>query len=260
MPFFAGLYYMLSDLGNWGDIPLVLIHGAGGTCLSWPPHIRRLTGQTVFALDLPGHGKSEGTSSQSIKEYAEILLNWSNKQKMEKIIICGHSMGGAICLQMALQEQNMVEKLILIGCSAKLKVNPQLLELASHQNTVENAVDLLVKWSFADHVTPRLVAQTSQRLKETRYPVLYNDLLACNAFDITEQLDNIQSSNLVLVGAHDKMTPVRHAKMLANMLPSANFEIIPDAGHMVVIEQPQLVSKHMINFLQSRTTYLSNKS
>lgn len=251
MPYFSGLYYMLSDHGKKESCPLVLVHGAGGSCLSWPPHIRRLPGQTVLAVDLPGHGKSEGTSCQSIKEYAEVLLSWLDKQNIERFALCGHSMGGAISLTLALQEQKRVEKLILIGCAARLRVNPQLLELASHQSTLQKAVTLLVQWSFAPQASPTLIDKTTRLLSEVRFPVLYNDLLACNAFDLTDHLASIQSHSLVLVGADDKMTPVWQGKMLADSLPDVHFEIIPAAGHMVILEYPQLVADHILSFLQN---------
>ena len=54
--------------------PVILIHGAGGTHLSWPPQIRRLSDEHIFAIDLPGHGKSGGAGRQSIDEYADDVI------------------------------------------------------------------------------------------------------------------------------------------------------------------------------------------
>ena len=74
MPIAADLYYHAYQEGE--KLPVVLIHGAGGTHLFWPSEIRRLLGFRVFALDLPGHGKSSGRGLQSIAAYATSVLDW----------------------------------------------------------------------------------------------------------------------------------------------------------------------------------------
>ena len=58
MPQNAEIYYRISQEGNAESAPVILIHGAGGTHLHWPPQIRRLSGYRIYALDLPGHGIS----------------------------------------------------------------------------------------------------------------------------------------------------------------------------------------------------------
>ena len=57
---------------------LLLIHGAGGTLMNWPPQLRRLEGVTVYAVDLPGHGDSAGNGSQSIAAYRERVLAFAD--------------------------------------------------------------------------------------------------------------------------------------------------------------------------------------
>jgi pimeloyl-ACP methyl ester carboxylesterase len=74
MPVAAGLYYFAHNPGEHNCPPVILIHGAGGTHLSWPAEIRRLQGQRMLAVDLPGHGKSPGLGKHSIPEYTQSLL------------------------------------------------------------------------------------------------------------------------------------------------------------------------------------------
>ena len=77
MPVSGNLYYSLHSDHGTDNPPLVLIHGAGGTHLYWPPEIRRLSGYCVYALDLPGHGKSEHCDGQqTIGDYAGYLVQW----------------------------------------------------------------------------------------------------------------------------------------------------------------------------------------
>src|SRR5512144_1734171 len=102
MPVAASLYYFSHNEDERSRPPIILIHGAGGTHLSWPPEVRRLPDQRVYAVDLPGHGKSEGIGRQSISAYARNLVAFMDAAKLSKAVIVGHSMGGAVALTLGL--------------------------------------------------------------------------------------------------------------------------------------------------------------
>jgi len=76
--------------------PLVLVHGAGGDHLHWPPQLRRLAGCEVYALDLPGHGHSPGAGRNTITAYAQVLNAFADTLALPPFVLAGHSMGGAI--------------------------------------------------------------------------------------------------------------------------------------------------------------------
>ena len=77
MPVAVDFYYSVCEGSEEGlRPPVVLIHGAGGTHLYWPAEMRRLPGYRMYALDLPGHGKSGGRGQQSIPAYAQAVLEW----------------------------------------------------------------------------------------------------------------------------------------------------------------------------------------
>ena len=88
-------------------------------------------------------------------------------------------------------------------------------------------------------------------MAETRPSVLYGDFLACDAFDEIGRVASIRQPSLILCGADDQMTPVRYAQFLADGLPRATLKTIPDAGHMVMLEQPMAVAKALADFLVS---------
>src|SRR5512135_2080436 len=81
---------------------IVLIHGAGENHLVWPAGLRRLPYSTVYAIDLPGHGKSSGDGRSSVKDYVTWLNQFLDAQKIQQAIIIGHSMGSAIAQMFAL--------------------------------------------------------------------------------------------------------------------------------------------------------------
>ena len=77
---------------------MVLIHGAGGDHLFWPPEMRRLPDYRVITLDLPGHGKTEGPGCQSIQDYARDVAEFMDVASLSRAVFVGHAMGGAIAL------------------------------------------------------------------------------------------------------------------------------------------------------------------
>ncbi len=251
MPVSDNLYYSYHCERDTETPPLVLIHGSGGNHLYWPPELRRLRSYCVYTIDLPGHGKSSTVDGQqSIAEYARYVLQWMESLKIRRAVVIGHSMGGAIALTMAIQYPEHVVGLGLVGSGARLRVMPELLNYAADQTTFYKTIDLLVSYSFSSHVPPRLVELASKRLMETRQSVLYGDLVACNRFDVMEQLSSVKQPTLVMCGEDDQMTPLRYAQFLSNSIPEARLSVIPGAGHMVMLEQPDLVANSLYSFLQ----------
>jgi len=231
--------------------PVVLIHGAGGSYLSWPPEMRRIEGFHTYALDLPGHGQSEDMHHRSIQEQACAVLEWLEKVGLTKTVIEGHSMGGAVALWLAHNHPDHVEKLVLLGSAGKMRVNLKLLELAKREDTSNQAVDLIIRWSFSKEADSRLVDLVKKRMLASRSSVLYADLLACDDFDFSEQIKRVTQPTLILCGSEDKMTPLEGAKWMAERMPSARLEVIPGAGHMLMLEKPQAAAEATQRFLKA---------
>jgi pimeloyl-ACP methyl ester carboxylesterase len=250
MPVSGNLYYSLHCERGTDSPPLILIHGAGGNHLYWPPEIRRLAGYCVYAIDLPGHGKSATRDGQqTIEGYVSYLLQWLEVLQLRRAVFVGHSMGGAIALSMAVNYSEYVVGLGLISSGARLKVHPDLLNFASDPTTYLKAVDLLVSYSYSAQSSPRLVELASKQLLETRQSVFWGDLLACDRFDLMDRLGSVQQPTLVVCGAEDQMTPMRYAQFLANTIPNAQLFNVPNAGHMVMYEQPRPVADRLQSFL-----------
>jgi pimeloyl-ACP methyl ester carboxylesterase len=245
------VYYFASKGGSLTKPPIVLIHGAGGTNLHWPHNIRRLPEYRVFAPDLPGHGKSQGLGQQSIKAYAKEIVEWLNRLDVYRAVFVGHSMGGAISLTLALEHPERTLGLGLVGTGARLGVNPNLLQKLSMEATFPAAVDLVVKWSYAKSVDPDHLEQFKAQLLENRYTVMYGDYLACDEFNVMDALDNITAPTCIICGENDKMTPPKYSEYLDQKLPNSTLNLIPDAGHMVMLEQPGAVAQALEDFLQT---------
>jgi pimeloyl-ACP methyl ester carboxylesterase len=250
MPIAADLYYQIHQGGEEGQKPpVILIHGAGGSHLHWPIEVRRLPRYRVFALDLPGHGQSGGRGQQSIAGYAAEVAGWLEAAGLHSAVFVGHSMGSAIALSLALDYPEHVVGLGLVGAGARLQVNPTLLESAANPTTFHNAVEMTVQWSYGPEAPANLVELAARRMAEIRPSVLHGDFLACTTFDESDRIASIHSPTLVLCGAEDRMTPQRQAQFLAANIPGAHLVVIPGAGHMVMLEQPQATANALQGFL-----------
>jgi pimeloyl-ACP methyl ester carboxylesterase len=79
--------------------------------------------------------------------------------------------------------------------------------------------------------------------------VLLGDFKACDAFDMQDQVGEIEQPTLIICGEEDQMTPVLFSQYLEEKIRGSRLELIPDAGHMVMLEKPEIVARLVADFL-----------
>ena len=250
MPVVEGIAYAEHRGGprSTGRPPLLLLHGAGGSRLVWPGALRRMDGERVFALDLPGHGRSPGPAEAGIEAYVARLEQWMQQVGLGQAILIGHSMGGAIALQAALSLP-AIAGIGLIASGGRLRVDPSLLDgLAQSPGYRQTLRELNRRW-FAPQAEAALVRLSEQRLAEAPQGLLAADFLACDRFDVLERLGEVRVPTLVVCGLQDQMVPEKYCRTLAYGIPGAHLEFVPDAGHMLMLEQPQAATRALQRFL-----------
>ncbi len=237
MPLAAGLYYTVYEGGNQEQKPVILIHGAGSDHLCWPAELRRLTGYTVLAVDLPGHGRSEGVGAQSIEAYTAALVDLLATLKLYQAVFIGHSMGGAIALNMALDYPQHTAAIGLISSGAYLGVPQGMVQALSSPLTAPAGLQTLQELLSSTSLPAALSSKVMEGFKKTRPSVLYGDWLACSRFDLRRHAAEIGIPAYVACGTEDRLTPPQFSNFLANTLPNATLQTFTGAGHMLVLER-----------------------
>ncbi len=229
------------------DRTLLLIHGAGGNHQSWPPALRRLKETAVYALDLPGHGRSDPPARDNIPAYADAVIMFIDALGLQTVTLLGHSMGGAIAQMVALRQQSAVKRLILLGTGALLPVSDMI--LGQIVSDPAKTIHLVNKFSWARTASPEMVMMGEKVLLQVDPHVLRADFVACDAFNATNQLEQITVPTLVISGDKDKMTPMENGRFLAKNIPNAQFSLIEGGGHMMALEQPDKAAALVVDFI-----------
>src|SRR5579859_1232420 len=216
---------------------VLCVHGAGGNHAHWNAVLVALASSArVITLDLPGHGRSPGAGRQQIAAYAAAALALLDALQIGQATVIGHSMGGAIALQMALDQPERVCGIGLVASGARLRVLPALLTGLAEQPV--EAIDMLVATAYASHAAPALRERARREYLGCAAGVVEGDFVACDQFDVRDRLGELHGPCVVVTGAEDRLTPPRSAERLAAAIAHARLHIIAAAGHMVMIEQP----------------------
>lgn len=226
---------------------VVFVHGAGGSHAHWSHQVNQLGRHFLtIAVDLPGHGQSGGTSKASIEDYREFIHAFADRLLGFPFFLAGHSMGGGIALDYALNHPDSLAGLILIGTGARLRVLPAIIDAFKNGNIPENMPGFMYRPD-----TPETVLRAAEEeIKNTSPSVFYSDFVACDNFDVSKRLGDISVPALVLTGDKDVLTPVKYGKFLADNIKNAEFEIIEDAGHMPMLEQPGSLNALVKSFIE----------
>lgn len=224
--------------------PLLLIHGAAGTHLDWSMPIRKMGS---IAVDLCGHGKSPGYGRETIAEYAEDMVALLDALELETTYVCGHSMGGAIALTIALEHADRVRGLVLISTGARLRVHPEILTQA--ESNPAGVADLLFSWLWATDTDESARARGRAIFLAQKPIVIARDYLACDAFDIRASLHRIKTPAIILCGTADVMTPTKYSQLLADGIAGSKLHLFEGAGHNLQLERSEGVAEQIVGFV-----------
>jgi len=240
---------------------LVFLHGASQDRTLWALQKRYFShhGWSVLAPDLPGHGMSGGKLLESIEDMADWVAKLITTAGFESAAIVGHSMGSLIGLHLAATRSAIVDKLILTGTTAAMRVHEALQSSADANE--RRAHEMIMGWTLSSrsglggHPMPGMwmrghLLQTSMNAGDE---VLANDLRACHNYDgAAEAAAAIHCPVLVVMGSEDRMIhPSGTSDLVAALGSHGSMVTIESAGHAMMVERPDEVLDTMIGFLGS---------
>jgi pimeloyl-ACP methyl ester carboxylesterase len=159
-------------------------------------------------------------------------------------------MGGAIVQMMALKYPELMKGIILVGTGARLRVNASILN--GIRNHFEEIIPKLVSFAYYQGAPKELIERGAEILRKCKPEVLFRDFLACDRFDIMNEVRNINLPTLIICGLEDKLTPVKYATYLHQMIKGSRLQIISKAGHMVMMEAPRIFNEKLKEFILSQ--------
>ena len=187
-------------------------------------------------IDLPGHGESQGSSSNSIESYSQFLMNALEAYDLKDLSLCGHSMGGLVVLDMVLKHNFMAKEIILVNSIYPTRVSSALLTKAEAGNG--HAADFIIKYGLH-----RRLLGLKNAFSDGDDSVLLDDLEACNNYQLDlNDLKNIGTSISIILGNKDRLVDLKAVDNFTDMVPSKTYTM-NEVGHFSFFEDPAELSK-----------------
>ncbi|MBI5575039.1 MAG: alpha/beta fold hydrolase [Deltaproteobacteria bacterium] len=229
---------------------VVFLHGSGGSHHTWRDQWAGLKGIARLVIpDLPGHSESLGAPKETVEEYSAWFAEFLKEAGLGKFILAGHSMGGAIALQAALDRIKGLQALILAGTGAKLKVSPVIFDGIA--NRFKDFAPELVDWMMARETDRLLRDDVTKDVLSTRPGTFFADFRACDGFDVRGRLGEIGVPALAICGDDDRLAPLKYSEFLAANIRGAVLKIVHGAGHIAMLEKPAEVNNVITSFVHS---------
>ncbi|MFX0174797.1 MAG: alpha/beta fold hydrolase [Candidatus Hodarchaeota archaeon] len=227
-----------------------MIHGSGGSSIIWENQFNLKVNYNIIALDLPSHDKSDSFEEVSLDLYVDVVKKFIDSQSYKKVIICGHSLGGAIVQSFYFNYPNDVNALILVGTGAKLRVDPFILDTL--KNNYLEFLDSMPALAFYRKTPEEIIQKVVNKASQMHNMTVYNDFKICDNFDTMDKTQTIKIPCLIICGNADKLTPVKYSQFFKDKIKNSELRIIKDAGHMVMLEKSAEFNKTVENYLKNQ--------
>jgi len=240
---------------------VLLLHGLGVNCNSWLFQIPVLTqaGFRTITPDAPGFGRSTYPGGRAvINRFVEPIAALIENLQIQQIDVVGISMGGAIALQLALNHPQFISRLVLVNTFAHLNIfSPRSLPYFLYRFIVVHTLGLPAQAkAVAKHMFPypdqELLRQGLIEQVCQADPQAYRAAMRALArFDVRNRLGEVQCPTLVITGERDTTVPWEIQDQLADGIHATREVIIPEAGHGVIAEKPDIFNHVLVEFLSS---------
>jgi pimeloyl-ACP methyl ester carboxylesterase len=247
--------------------PIVLSHGVTLTNQAWVKQFESLPreGFRVVAFDQRGHGESElGTTGHSVDNLADDVRSVLQALDLRDVVLVGHSMGGVGVQAYAIRHRDhaaaRVRGLVLMSTLAKVRTSrlrwfaglgEQIAARGPDVGTLLQRRDiglLLARIGFGVDPRPSHVELTRRMIAACAPETARAAPSALFRLDLTPALPTIELPTLVVCGTADLITPPAESRRIAELIPEARLELLPQAGHMPMLERASEVDALIAGF------------
>jgi pimeloyl-ACP methyl ester carboxylesterase len=263
-----GISVAYLDQGNKEDISIVFVHGFPLDKSMWSEQLHFFSGKfRTIAYDIRGFGESEkGSEKLSIDLFAEDLNQFIDALSLQKVVLCGFSMGGYIVLNAMQKFPEKIMGLVLADtqCHADTK-EVRAKRMKTCESIRSGSLSL-----FADEMLTSLMQKRDDGKKSkdlialrsvienTSEDVLCDALIAMADREAScHALKDIEIPTLILVGEEDSITPIEKSEIMNSKIPGSTLLVIPDAKHLSNIDNPADFNTHLAGLLKELTNEIA---
>lgn len=255
-----GIRISYTDHGK--GIPVVFVHGFPLSKAMWEPQVAALSSSCrVIALDLRGHGESDAPLwHYTVEMFADDIRGLLDHLSIPQAVLAGFSMGGYVVFAFYRKYRDRVKGLVL----ADTRPQPDSVEGKQGRFKTAQTAQKDGAGAIAEAMIPKLLSPASvqsrfdlveavrQIITQTPIVGIVGDLMAmAERPDSVPFLSEITCPTLILVGEQDGLTPPADAKLMAEKIKKAQLVIIPGAGHLSNLENPEAFNSAVRKFVES---------
>lgn len=238
-------------------MPVVMIHGLGGTSNMFQPQMAALSGYRVIRMDLPGSGRSPRPFDElTIETMSDAVVRAMGAMGVERAHLVGHSMGTIVCQRIAATQPSMIASLVLFGALAEpAEATRQGLgnrAKLARSGGMSDIADQIVANAISAHTretSPAAVAFVREQI--TRQDA-ESYARTCEALAKAKAVDTrlIAAPTLLVTGDADTVNPPGVAQALADRIKGAVFSTLDRCGHWATVECPRESGQKLADFLR----------
>ena len=262
---------MCLNVEQWGDGPtrIIALHGFTGKASTWESFSRAAGDKyTIICPELPGHGKSDAPGLPELydMEYTlQALAEMADKLEIQKAHWLGYSMGGRIAVAAALSLSDRMLSLTVESGSAGLPTDTERKARVRRDTALANTIERNGMEAFVDYWESLPLWESQSRLPAAVQEKLRAERLANNPGGLANSLrgiglgaqpyllDRLAEINVpsLFIAGQDDVKFSATARQIHETVPESRLCIVPESGHAVHLEQPDLFNRTVLDFIRT---------
>lgn len=218
--------------------PVVMIHGLSASLDWWQLNATELARHArVYLLDLPGFGRLGHLQTiDSIPEHVDWIRAWMDAAALPRATFVGHSMGGHISLRLAARDPDRVDRLVLVAPAGVLPTRRLPAYITPVLSTIRQ-------------VAPTFLPQVVRDLRRSSLRTVWRSGQDLIERDVLDLMRLVVAPTLIIWGSDDPIIPASLSDLFAERIPDAELRLLPGAGHLPMIDEPERFNQTVISFL-----------